>query len=260
MFPLRLLRHPLPTLRHHIDYYNFPASQSGPFVLTIQVSQHLTTIALTENHHLSPPRPDSTPTRDIDNIMERTLPSSTNNFRPGTPLDSYCDRSLALTQEMNDLKLAIQATQTAINGYNAQGVSEGFLIDHQLRLQVTYKNNLPHVLLSSPCDTPNCTIHVTPRSTSVKGNLLEFPLSPKIQSNVKKTTMTLPPPLRKLSNNSRTNSDPEINFRLNLTNKCNALENSDPKTLQEAGTSSDPHAVNNIRSANPNASNPTTQF
>ncbi|GFY54228.1 hypothetical protein TNIN_19831 [Trichonephila inaurata madagascariensis] len=32
--------------------------------------------------------------------MELTLPSSTNNSRPETPLDSYCERRLALTEEI----------------------------------------------------------------------------------------------------------------------------------------------------------------
>ncbi|GFY25102.1 hypothetical protein TNCV_2692931 [Trichonephila clavipes] len=99
-----------------------------------------------ENPHLTPPRPDSTPTKNIDNIMELTLPSSTNNSRPGTPLDSCCERRLALIEEMNEFIFVIQQTQSVINGYNAQGVAEGFLIDHQLQLQVIYKNDLQHVV------------------------------------------------------------------------------------------------------------------
>ncbi|GFX22186.1 hypothetical protein TNCV_364971 [Trichonephila clavipes] len=40
-----------------------------------------------ESQHLTSPRPATTPQKDADNHMELSLPSSTNNSRPGTPQD-----------------------------------------------------------------------------------------------------------------------------------------------------------------------------
>ncbi|GFY43112.1 hypothetical protein TNIN_303831 [Trichonephila inaurata madagascariensis] len=99
---------------------------------------HLTIIAHMENHQISPPRPVSSLIRNMNNIMGLTLPSFTNNSRLETPVESYCKRRPALTQEMKDLNIAIQATQTTIKGYNAHGFTEGFLIDPQCQFQINY--------------------------------------------------------------------------------------------------------------------------
>ncbi|GFX48763.1 hypothetical protein TNCV_3479471 [Trichonephila clavipes] len=52
----------------------------------------LPTISHVESHDPTPPRPASTPPMDNDYFMELTLPSSTNNLRPGTPQDTHCRR------------------------------------------------------------------------------------------------------------------------------------------------------------------------
>ncbi|GFY30519.1 hypothetical protein TNCV_3522821 [Trichonephila clavipes] len=55
-----------------------------------------------ENLHLSSPSSDSTPTKDFDNAMETTMPTSSNNSRP--------EKRRALTQEIKEINFAIQTT------------------------------------------------------------------------------------------------------------------------------------------------------
>ncbi|GFW58230.1 hypothetical protein TNCV_2634041 [Trichonephila clavipes] len=52
------------------------------------------------------------------------------------------------------------------------------------------------------------------------------------------------PPSRKLSKNQCTNSNPELNFKINLENKFNGLENGELRSEPIAGTSSDTTATN----------------
>ncbi|GFU84305.1 hypothetical protein TNCV_1251981 [Trichonephila clavipes] len=75
-----------------------------------------------------------------------------------------------------------------------------------------------------PCDTPGCTIHSTPHPTPVKENQLEFPQINSVKRKENEDGFASPT-LRKLSKNVMSNSNTEINFKVNLTNKFNALAN-----------------------------------
>ncbi|GFW35478.1 hypothetical protein TNCV_3071061 [Trichonephila clavipes] len=81
-----------------------------------------------------------------------------------------------------------------------------------------------------PCDIPNCTRHNlkdTPAKTnSPDPSLPPTPLPTKRKENTEGFTS---PPSRKLTKSTLSNSNSNLNFKLNLTNKFNALENTVPE-------------------------------
>ncbi|GFY62447.1 hypothetical protein TNIN_146041 [Trichonephila inaurata madagascariensis] len=93
----------------------------------------------------------------------------------------------------------------------------------------------------------------------LKITLRTSPLSPnQYQLIVKKAYTVSPPRLRKLSKNSRSNSNPELNFNIELVNKFNPLENTALETQQIAATPPHLHATNIVNNKPTHNSNPTT--
>ncbi|GFT87455.1 PRE_C2HC domain-containing protein [Trichonephila clavipes] len=90
-----------------------------------------------------------------------------------------------------------------------------------------------------PCDTSGCAEHHTPLSTPTTVNDNDFPTLPKSASLKRKDTEFefISPPNRKLSKNQNTQPNTEQNFRLNLSNKFNALEINDSEIDPVEGTS-----------------------
>ncbi|GFW99301.1 hypothetical protein TNCV_3981261 [Trichonephila clavipes] len=101
------------------------------------------------------------------------------------------------------------------------------LTNERLQQAVSEYASLP------PCDNPNCTRH-TSNNSPAKNNSPDPSPPPQQQfrQNERKTKTDLLPPLRKLTKTFLSNSHPEINFKVNLFNKFNALENEVPETLQ----------------------------
>ncbi|GFX84187.1 PRE_C2HC domain-containing protein [Trichonephila clavipes] len=97
------------------------------------------------------------------------------------------------------------------------------------------------------CDIPGCAEHHTPLCTPTKVNDQEFPSLPKTASVKRKENEWefISPPNCKLSKNQKTQPNPEQNFKLNLTNKFNALEISDSEIDPVEGTSTGT-IVNNV--------------
>ncbi|GFV75221.1 hypothetical protein TNCV_3190701 [Trichonephila clavipes] len=77
-----------------------------------------------------------------------------------------------------------------------------------------------------PCDTPNCTRHST-NDTPAKTNSPDpspppTPIPTKRKENSEGFTS---PPSRKLSKSTLSNSNTDLNFKINLTNTFSALDN-----------------------------------
>ncbi|GFS88630.1 hypothetical protein TNCV_1462311 [Trichonephila clavipes] len=91
--------------------------------------------AATESYHSTSPMLELILTnKTTDEPKDLILPSSNHTSRPGTEQDSTCKGRLALSEELCQLTLAVQATNAAINNYKVHS----FLIAHQLQLQAVY--------------------------------------------------------------------------------------------------------------------------
>ncbi|GFW64752.1 hypothetical protein TNCV_4450541 [Trichonephila clavipes] len=102
------------------------------------------------------------------------------------------------------------------------------LTNERLQQAVSEYASLP------PCDNPNCSRH-TSNNTPAKNNSLDPPTPVPTKRKESDDGFT---PLRKLTKTTLSNSNPEINFKVNLTNKYNALENEVPETQVETVTQS----------------------
>ncbi|GFU54933.1 hypothetical protein TNCV_3825771 [Trichonephila clavipes] len=118
--------------------------------------------AATENYRSTSPMLELIPNKTTDEPKDLILTSTNHSSRPGTPHDSTCKQRLALSSELSQLTLAVQATNTAINNYKAHGMFHSFFIALQLQLQAVYEKDMQHVIgeifYLPPCDTPACTL------------------------------------------------------------------------------------------------------
>ncbi|GFY09544.1 hypothetical protein TNCV_4322221 [Trichonephila clavipes] len=242
---------------------------------TVDQTMHseLLPIAHMESQLLTSPRPASIPHKDAVNFMEFLLPHSSENSRP-TPQDfasqttqlPNCRKLKILTTLIKSHAIEVENNKTLINALIQKGHTEEdpFLIETYQRFEncsMLHQQVVSEFSSHHPCDTPGCTIHSTPHPSSVKENPLEFPPLPKSTSIKRKATKTAslpPPPLRKLSRNSRSNSNPEINFKVNLRNKFNELVNQIPESQTVTRTSSTTHIVNNTPITNTSDTSPNT--
>ncbi|GFS69559.1 hypothetical protein TNCV_3894191 [Trichonephila clavipes] len=85
------------------------------------------------------------PNKTTNEPKDLIPPSSNQTSLPGTSHDSTCKRRLALSEELSQLTLSVQATNTDINNYKDHGVSHSFLIAHQLQMQAVYAKDMQHV-------------------------------------------------------------------------------------------------------------------
>ncbi|GFT71593.1 hypothetical protein TNCV_3020741 [Trichonephila clavipes] len=108
------------------------------------------------------------------------------------------------------------------------------------------------------CDNPGCAEHHTPLNTPTKNNDNESPTLPKTASLKRKDNESefVSPPNRKLSKNQNTPLATDQNFKINLSNKFNALEIHDSEIDPVEGTST-ATSVNNVNAVN-NKKKPTT--
>ncbi|GFW95097.1 nucleic-acid-binding protein from transposon X-element [Trichonephila clavipes] len=110
------------------------------------------------------------------------------------------------------------------------------------------------------CDNPACAEHHTPLNTPTKNNDNESSTLPKTTSLKRKDNESefFSPPNRKLSKNQNTPLATDQNFKINLSNKFNALEIHDSEIDPVEGTSTatsvnDANAVNNRKKPTTNA-------
>ncbi|GFV18616.1 hypothetical protein TNCV_2872471 [Trichonephila clavipes] len=101
------------------------------------------------------------------------------------------------------------------------------------------------------CDNPACAEHHTPLNTPTKNNDNESPTLPKTASLKRKDNESefVSPPNRKLSKNQNTPLATDQNFKINLSNKFNALEIHDSEIDPVEGTST-ATSVNNANAVN----------
>ncbi|GFV91750.1 hypothetical protein TNCV_4763151 [Trichonephila clavipes] len=163
--------------------------------------------------------------------MEIPLPTTTKASRPGTPDDSgptfaNCSKLQELTTLIDYYSTTLETTHTLLQRAMQNGIKDPNnplvrnessymeLTNERLQKAVSEYASLP------PCDNPNCTRHNS-NNTPAKNNSpdpspLPTPVPTKRKENEDSFT---PPPLRKLTKTTLSNSNPEINFKLNqLTN------------------------------------------
>ncbi|GFW34951.1 nucleic-acid-binding protein from transposon X-element [Trichonephila clavipes] len=177
--------------------------------------------------------------------MELPLPATSQASRPGTPenagsTSTNCKKLQDLANLIEVYSMTIETSQKILQGLIDKGLTDpnnpiirresSYLELNNTRLQkaVSEYASLP------PCDIPNCTRH-NPKNTPVKNNSPDpspppTPIPTKRKENTEGFTS---PPSRKLTKSTLSNSNPDLNFKLNLNNKFNALENTVPEAPTE---------------------------
>ncbi|GFX92732.1 nucleic-acid-binding protein from transposon X-element [Trichonephila clavipes] len=178
--------------------------------------------------------------------MDQTLPPS----RPGTPQLSICKWKRECVELIDNYTSSIEFIKASLRHLQGKkptdDQSDSHLVhiynEHEQRLSdytklkeltVSEFSSLPN------CEIPDCAVHHTPHTSPAKTNVSELPTLLKSTATKRKETDIgfVSPPTRKLSKNLKTNENPEPNFRIDLTNRFNGLENQEPITTPVAGTS-----------------------
>ncbi|GFY58655.1 hypothetical protein TNIN_205451 [Trichonephila inaurata madagascariensis] len=115
-------------------------------------------------------------TSDLTNIMELSLPSSTNSSRPGTPTVTNCERLTAIKKDIEKFGIVIEATKSTIKTLLFAGVTDDndpTLLHYNRRLdeiQMLQQLAVSEFTSQPYCNTPGCTVHHIPNSFPVKNN------------------------------------------------------------------------------------------
>ncbi|GFY43120.1 hypothetical protein TNIN_186711 [Trichonephila inaurata madagascariensis] len=138
---------------------------------------------------------------DTINVMELSLPSSTNSSRPESPTITNCERLRAINKDIEKFGIVIESIKSSLRGLQIAGIDDvndpTFLdqtrrLDDYIRLQqlaVSEFTSQPY------CNTPGCTTHTSPSNSPSKVNVnrqvkLKIPLQ-----SVRIKRMILHPPL-----------------------------------------------------------------
>ncbi|GFY45169.1 hypothetical protein TNIN_221941 [Trichonephila inaurata madagascariensis] len=187
-------------------------------------------------------------TTDQPNVMELSLPSSTDSTRPGTPTVTNCERLHDITTDIKKFGIVIENIQSTIRALHLNGINDDndpTLMDQSRRLQEYQR--LQHLAVSEfrsqpPCDTPGCTIHHTPSNSPTKSKKLETLKTPATKRKDNEDGFTSPSN-RQIAKNRRTSSQTELNFKIDLRNKFQNL-----KIDQVAGPSSSTNGATHTNS------------
>ncbi|GFS95755.1 hypothetical protein TNCV_435611 [Trichonephila clavipes] len=173
--------------------------------------------------------------------MEIPLPTTPKASRPGTPEDSgptfaNCSKLQELATLIDYYSTTLETTHTVLQRAMQNRIKDpnNPLVRNESSYMELTNERLQKVV-SEYASLPPATIptaHAITRTTPQLKITLPTPLPSQHQfrQNARKTKTVLLPPLRKLTKTILSNSNPEINFKLNLTNKFNALENEVPET------------------------------
>ncbi|GFY71651.1 hypothetical protein TNIN_14441 [Trichonephila inaurata madagascariensis] len=194
-------------------------------------------------------------TTDQPNVMELSLPSSTDSTRPGTPTVTNCERLHDITTDIKKFGIVIENIQSTIRALHLNGINDDndpTLMDQTRRLQEYQR--LQHLAVSEfrsqpPCDTPGCTIHHTPSNSPTKSKKLETLKTPATKRKDNEDGFTSPSN-RQIAKNRRTSSQTELNFKIDLRNKFQNL-----KIDQIAGPSSSSNGATHTNSIQRNIIN-----
>ncbi|GFV28616.1 nucleic-acid-binding protein from transposon X-element [Trichonephila clavipes] len=211
--------------------------------------------------------------------MEQSLPPSASSTRPGTPQLTNWERMKVATYDLRQSAVLIELQETTISTIRIQGLNDdtvmSTLLERLTDLQVKHQIAVSEISSIPGCDNPDCNVHNTTNCSPNK-TIQEIPTLPNCSPSksvqeyppLSKTTAVKrkekedrfsSPPTHKLSKNKRTNSNPDLNFKINLSNKFNVLENLEPTIEPVAGTSTDRTAINLPRNKNLTGNNKTTQ-
>ncbi|GFW96362.1 hypothetical protein TNCV_1823951 [Trichonephila clavipes] len=221
---------------------------------------------------------DLTPAMDLDteltngmdnnddrHPMENEPPLPQDDSRPGTPHLTNCEQMKILARNIKYYTITIENIKANIRSLKLHGLNDEdchIMKEHLQRLDnYTALNALTVSEFSSlpSCDNPACAEHHTPLNTPTKNNDNESPTLPKTASLKRKDNESefASPPNRKLSKNQNTPLATDQNFKINLSNKFNALEIHDSEIDPVEGTST-ATSVNNANAVNNKKKKPTT--
>ncbi|GFW47036.1 hypothetical protein TNCV_3486481 [Trichonephila clavipes] len=213
---------------------------------------------------------DLTPAMDLDteltngmdnnddrHPMENEPPLPQDDSRPGTPHLTNCEQMKILARNIKYYTITIENIKANMRSLKLHGLNDEdchIMKEHLQRLDnYTALNALTVSEFSSlpSCDNPACAEHHTPLNTPTKNNDNESPTLPKTASLKRKDNESefASPPNRKLSKNQNTPLATDQNFKINLSNKFNALEIHDSEIDPVEGTST-ATSVNNANAVN----------
>ncbi|GFU09296.1 hypothetical protein TNCV_2421711 [Trichonephila clavipes] len=213
------------------------------------------------------------------NEMEQSLPPSDSSTRHGTPQLTNCERMKAVTYDLRQRAVLIELQDTTISTLRIQGLNDDAVMTTLLKrltdLEVKHQRAVSEISSIPGCDNPDCNVHNIPNCSpnktiqeiytlsncSPSKSVQEYPPLSKttaVKSKEKKDGFSSPP-TRKLSKNKRTNSNPDLNFKINLSNKFNGLENLELTIEPVAETSTDKTAINLPSIKNLTGNNKSTQ-
>ncbi|GFY72208.1 hypothetical protein TNIN_341231 [Trichonephila inaurata madagascariensis] len=158
-------------------------------------------------------------TTDQPNVMELSLPSSTDSTRPGTPTVTNCERLNDITTDIKKFGIVIENIQSTIRALHLNGINDDndpTLMDQNRRLQEYQR--LQHLAVSEfrsqpLCDIPGCTIHHTPSNSPTKSKKLETFKTPATKRKDNEDGY-ISPSNRQIAKNRRTSSQAELNFKI----------------------------------------------
>ncbi|GFT56620.1 nucleic-acid-binding protein from transposon X-element [Trichonephila clavipes] len=148
--------------------------------------------------------------------MDQSLPPS----RPGTPQPSICKRKRECIE----------------------------LIDFYTSSIEFIKASLRHLQGKKPMDCQN-DCHLDHIYNEHEQRLSDYTRLLDLTVRRKQKLVSFPPPTQKLSKNLKTNENPVPNFRIDLTNRFDGLDNQEPIATPVAGTST---GIASVTSANKN--------
>ncbi|GFX31365.1 hypothetical protein TNCV_2061811 [Trichonephila clavipes] len=202
---------------------------------------------------------------DLNNVMDLSLPSSTDSTRPGTPTETNFERLVSIKNDIEKFSIVVESTKAGLKTLLFAGIPENdpTILDHNRRLEEYQRLQQLAVseFTSQPyCNTPGCTIHNTPSCSSIKTtqNL-------KITATKRKENENgyVSPSNRQLAKNRRTTPVTENNFKIDLKNKFQQLriEQAAGSSLTGTATTHTKDTTNKILKSNSDTStNGTAKF
>ncbi|GFY57890.1 hypothetical protein TNIN_465031 [Trichonephila inaurata madagascariensis] len=168
---------------------------------------------------------------DLTNIMELSLPSSTNSSRPETPTVTNCERLKAINKDIQKFGIVIESIKSTIKSLHFAGIDDDddpTLLDLNRRLEEYQRLQQLAVseFASQPfCNTPGCTTHETPLNSPTKVNAKSQDLIKTTATKRKENEGGFTSPSnRQTRKTKRTISQEERNFKIDLQNKFDNLK------------------------------------
>ncbi|GFY57091.1 hypothetical protein TNIN_70781 [Trichonephila inaurata madagascariensis] len=168
---------------------------------------------------------------EMINVMELSLPSSTNSSRPETPTITNCERQRAINKDIEKFGIVIESIKSSLRGLQIAGiddVNDPTFLDQTRRLDDYQRLQQLAVseFTSQPyCNTPGCITHSTPTNSPTKINVKRQDLTKNTTTKRKdKEEDFTSPSNRQTRKTRRTISQEENNFKIDLQNKFDNLK------------------------------------